>query len=61
MGEVIKKFYVPGGQYVKSIELSFKDILKMLFLKLKLKRIMITSFVGEKHNEYTLYVTYQNK
>lgn len=61
MGEVIKKSFVPGGTFVKSVEFSFKDILKMLILKLKGKRIMITAFSGEEHNEYTLYVTYQNK
>lgn len=61
MGEIVKKCFVPGGTFVKSVEFSFKDILKMLVLKLKRKRIMITAFSGEEHNEYTLYVTYQNK
>ena len=61
MGEIIKKSFVPGGAFVKSVEFSFKDILKMLILKLKGKRILITAFSGEEHNEYTLYVTYHNK
>lgn len=59
MGEEIKKFYVPGGAYVKSVEFSFKDILKMLILKLKGMRVKATAFAGEKHNEYMLYLTYQ--
>ena len=58
MGEIIKKSFVHGGACVKSVEFSFTDILKMLILKLKRKRIMVTALSGEEHNEYTLYVTY---
>lgn len=60
MEKEIKKFYVPGSTYVKSVEFSFKDIFKMLILKMKRKHIMVTAYAGEKHNEYSLYVTYKD-
>ena len=41
MGEIIKKSFVPGGAFVKSVEFYLKDILKMLILKLTRKHIMV--------------------
>lgn len=58
MDNVIIKYEVPGGEFVESVDLSFKVICKILLYKLKGYKIKLISFTGETHNEYTLYITY---